>query len=274
MPILVDTGEVEHLRRRERRVEALVLRYYPPVICTHVVGEYLFGQAHAKVSAAAFQEAREFLDSFEILSPSADTAAIYGRLRAHSWPMVCKYLTRITGSRRMRSKTGYRWSRPTGIFNTFQTWLHTICPPSDNRAKRQVQLRQIAEAVAYLPGGYAPVPPTLNLPSNVLVRREKTCFVISVGVNSVRRLDTAFRRSERVSEADKVRESVDEVDIVGSWPDAVGFEEIPDQRPGGAEAPFLGLCVGKARLNRGDGRMDHDMRKVALGGPVDGDGRA
>ena len=82
MPILVDTGAAELLRRRERRAETLVLRHYPPVICTHVVGEFLFGQAHAEVSAAAFQEAREFLDSFEVLHPSADTAAIYGRIRA------------------------------------------------------------------------------------------------------------------------------------------------------------------------------------------------
>ena len=82
MPILVDTGAVELLRRRDRRVETLVLRHYPPIICSHVVGEFLFGQSHAKVSAAAFQEAREFLDSFEILKPGADTAAIYGRLRA------------------------------------------------------------------------------------------------------------------------------------------------------------------------------------------------
>lgn len=82
MPILVDTGAVELLRRRDRKAESLALRHYPPVICTHVVGEFLFGQAHAKVSATAFQEAREFLDSFEILHPDADTAAIYGRLRA------------------------------------------------------------------------------------------------------------------------------------------------------------------------------------------------
>lgn len=82
MPILVDTGAVELLRRRDRKAESLVLRHYPPVICTHVVGEFLFGQAHAKVSATAFQEAREFLDSFEMLHPEADTAAIYGRLRA------------------------------------------------------------------------------------------------------------------------------------------------------------------------------------------------
>lgn len=82
VPILVDTGAVELLRRRDRKAESLVLRHYPPVICAHVVGEFLFGQARAKVSATTFQEAREFLDSFEILHPDADTAAIYGRLRA------------------------------------------------------------------------------------------------------------------------------------------------------------------------------------------------
>lgn len=53
-----------------------------PVMGTHVVGGFLFGQVHAKVSATAFQEAREFLDSFEVLHPDSGTAAIYGRLRA------------------------------------------------------------------------------------------------------------------------------------------------------------------------------------------------
>jgi len=84
VPTLVDTGALELLRRCDRRVEAFVLRRYPPVICAHVVGEFLFGQAHAKVSAAAFRSAREFVDAFEILQPSSETAAIYGRLRAES----------------------------------------------------------------------------------------------------------------------------------------------------------------------------------------------
>ncbi len=82
VPLLVDTGAAELLRRKDRRVEALALRHYPPVLCTHVVGEFLFGQAYAKVSATAFQDAREFLNSFELLRPGAGTAAIYGRLRA------------------------------------------------------------------------------------------------------------------------------------------------------------------------------------------------
>lgn len=82
MPILVDTGALELLRRRERRAETLILRHYPPVICAHVAGEFLFGQAKANVTASTFQEAREFLHAFEMLQPGADTAAIYGRLRA------------------------------------------------------------------------------------------------------------------------------------------------------------------------------------------------
>jgi tRNA(fMet)-specific endonuclease VapC len=82
VPILVDTGAVELLRRCDRRVETLALRHYPPVLCAHVVGEFLFGQAHAKVSDDIFREAREFLESFEILRPTAVTAAIYGQLRA------------------------------------------------------------------------------------------------------------------------------------------------------------------------------------------------
>ena len=36
----------------------------------------------AKVSAATFQQARNFLESFELLAPGMATAAIYGRLRA------------------------------------------------------------------------------------------------------------------------------------------------------------------------------------------------
>ncbi len=59
-----------------------MLAHYPPVICTQVAGEFLFGQAHAQVSTAAFREARAFVESFEILRPDAGTAEAYGRLRA------------------------------------------------------------------------------------------------------------------------------------------------------------------------------------------------
>ena len=81
MPALLDTGALELLRRRDRRVEALALRHYPPLICPHVAGEFLFGQRHAKVSTAALTEARAFLGSFELLAVTAATAETYARLR-------------------------------------------------------------------------------------------------------------------------------------------------------------------------------------------------
>jgi predicted nucleic acid-binding protein len=82
VPALLDTGALELLRRRDRRVEALALRHYPPLICPHVAGEFLYGQRHAKVSVAALTEAQAFLGSFELLPVTAITAAIYARLRA------------------------------------------------------------------------------------------------------------------------------------------------------------------------------------------------
>ena len=82
MPALLDTGALELLRRRDRRVETPALRYYPPLICPHVVGEFLFGQLHTKVPTPALAEARAFLASFELLGSSAATASTYARLRA------------------------------------------------------------------------------------------------------------------------------------------------------------------------------------------------
>ena len=84
MPTLVDTGALELLRRRDRRIEALVLRHYPPVICAHVAGEFIFGQVRARVSSAAFQQACDFVETFEILQPGRATAMIYARLRAET----------------------------------------------------------------------------------------------------------------------------------------------------------------------------------------------
>jgi len=81
--ILVDTGALELLRRKSASMEKLVIRHYPPVICSHVAAEFLYGQALAKVPAPAMMEAREFLESFEILAPSLRTASIYARLRAN-----------------------------------------------------------------------------------------------------------------------------------------------------------------------------------------------
>ena len=82
MAILFDTGALERLRRGERDAEALAIRHYPPLICAHVAAEFLYGQLWAEVSPAAIEEARSFLRSFEILTPTFETVAIYARLRA------------------------------------------------------------------------------------------------------------------------------------------------------------------------------------------------
>ena len=82
MAILVDTGALELLRRRSKNVEPLALRFFPPVICTHVAAEFLYGQISANVSPPGLLQAREFLDSFEIFAPGLSTAAIYARIRS------------------------------------------------------------------------------------------------------------------------------------------------------------------------------------------------
>ncbi len=82
MAILVDTGALELLRRRSEKVEQLALRFFPPVICTHVAGEFLYGQIAANVSSPSLQQAREFLESFELFGPGLSTAAIYARIRS------------------------------------------------------------------------------------------------------------------------------------------------------------------------------------------------
>lgn len=84
MPLIVDTGAVELLRRGDRRVESLVLRSFPPLLCPHVAGEFLFGQEHAGVSAARLNQVREFLADFESIPSTTETAAIYARLRANA----------------------------------------------------------------------------------------------------------------------------------------------------------------------------------------------
>ncbi|HET9367019.1 MAG TPA: type II toxin-antitoxin system VapC family toxin [Candidatus Udaeobacter sp.] len=82
MPILVDTGALELLRRRNTKVEDLAIRFYPPILCAHVAAEFLYGQVLAKVSPTAFVQAQEFLDSFEFLAPDRSTATRYARIRA------------------------------------------------------------------------------------------------------------------------------------------------------------------------------------------------
>ena len=82
MPILFDTGACELLRRRDRRAEKLAIDFFPPQLCTHVVGEFLYGQVMAGVGPGALLEAREFLESFDVHVPGVATAAIYARIRA------------------------------------------------------------------------------------------------------------------------------------------------------------------------------------------------
>jgi predicted nucleic acid-binding protein len=80
VPALLDTGALELLRRRDLRVESLVLKHYPPVLCPHVAGEYIHCQLKARVSAAAMVQARTYVAAFEVLSPSTRTADVYADL--------------------------------------------------------------------------------------------------------------------------------------------------------------------------------------------------
>jgi predicted nucleic acid-binding protein len=80
VPALLDTGALELLRRRDLRVENLVLKHYPPVLCPHVAGEYIHCQLKARVSKAAMVQARTFVAAFEVLAPTARTADVYADL--------------------------------------------------------------------------------------------------------------------------------------------------------------------------------------------------
>ncbi|MDI1318816.1 MAG: hypothetical protein PSW75_01305 [bacterium] len=82
MPVLLDTGALERLRRRDLRVENLALKHYPPVLCPHVAGEYIHWQLQAKVSKAAILRTRTYVAAFETLSPTTHTADYYAELRA------------------------------------------------------------------------------------------------------------------------------------------------------------------------------------------------
>ena len=81
MPALFDTGALELLRRRNPRVEALALKHFPPVVCPHVIGEFLFGQFHSQVDDATLLAARIFLAPFETLIPSTRTPDLCAQLR-------------------------------------------------------------------------------------------------------------------------------------------------------------------------------------------------
>jgi predicted nucleic acid-binding protein len=83
VPALFDTGALELLRRRHRRVEVLALKHYPPVVCSHVVGEFLYAQFHARVPEPDLVAARIFLAPFEMLVPSLRTPDLCAELRAN-----------------------------------------------------------------------------------------------------------------------------------------------------------------------------------------------
>jgi predicted nucleic acid-binding protein len=82
VPALFDTGALEMLRRRNRRVEALALKLFPPVVCPQVVGEFLHGQFRARVDDGALLAARLFLAPFETLIPTSFTPDFYAQLRS------------------------------------------------------------------------------------------------------------------------------------------------------------------------------------------------
>lgn len=82
MPALFDTGALELLRRRHRRVEILAIKHYPPVICPQVAAEFMYAQFQARISDSALVAARIFLAPFEMLLPSMRTPDICAQLRA------------------------------------------------------------------------------------------------------------------------------------------------------------------------------------------------
>ena len=82
MPALLDTGAVELLRRRNRQIETLAIRYYPPLICRHVAGEFLYVQLLAEATPGALLEVHEFLSGFECLDPDETTSLFYAQTRA------------------------------------------------------------------------------------------------------------------------------------------------------------------------------------------------
>ena len=84
MALLIDTGPLELLRRRDRRIEGLALRHYPPLLPLPAVGEFLYGQLLANVAPEALMKAQEFLASFELLMADAATALTYARLRSQA----------------------------------------------------------------------------------------------------------------------------------------------------------------------------------------------
>ena len=134
MALLIDTGPLELLRRRDRRVEARALQHYPPLLPLPVVGEFLYGQLLAKIAPEALMKAQEFLASFETLTADAGTALTYARLRSqaklagHAMPDADFWIAAIAVQHRMRLLTmDAHFER----FPDLQPWLMRISNPRD-----------------------------------------------------------------------------------------------------------------------------------------------
>ena len=134
MALLIDTGPLELLRRRDRRVEALALQHYPPLLPLPVVGEFLYGQLLAKIAPEVLMKAQEFLASFETLTADAGTALTYARLRSqaklagHTMPDADFWIAAIAVQHRMRLLTmDAHFER----FPDLQPWLMRIGNPRD-----------------------------------------------------------------------------------------------------------------------------------------------
>ena len=134
MALLIDTGPLELLRRRDRRVEALALQHYPPLLPLPVVGEFLYGQLLSKIAPEALMKAQEFLASFETLTADAGTALTYARLRSqaklagHTMPDADFWIAALAVQHRMRLLTmDAHFER----FPDLQPWLMRISNPRD-----------------------------------------------------------------------------------------------------------------------------------------------
>ncbi len=81
MASLLDTGACERLRRHDRAVELMTIRFSPPLICVHVAAELLYGWYWGGASDEELLTGQRFIESLEMLTPSLATAEIYADLR-------------------------------------------------------------------------------------------------------------------------------------------------------------------------------------------------
>jgi len=114
VPALFDTGALELLRRRYRRVESLALKNYPPVVCSHVVGEYIYAQFQTRATDATVISARLFLAPFEMLAQTSLTPDLFAQVRARllghvlhgNLIVALEILKAVASIKRLRSRQG------------------------------------------------------------------------------------------------------------------------------------------------------------------------